>query len=299
MGVGRGVMLHVAAALLMAGLSIMLSPSAVYPGHELPYYPSYYPQEIRIESIEPNAAATLLQKSAIHAYIGPDPFPSGKIPANVGTAASLGSYLVLTFNSASEALPDGERRCTAASQFLSALGQTQEAYRMHPYPVTAYHMDYLHHFDALNLAGQAHRDRAAHAAIPISGSMKVQARGALAETVLPSSWRATDGTWAAVLEEIDIGTLAAQDLTSTNGWQGPLWLKEGWYHAYRLLAPQLTDGVVQSQVEAIYTRLTNGHYQGQEERLNLERKLVSLLTQGCERVVVGYTVKHEYYSADF
>jgi hypothetical protein len=292
-------MIHIAAVLLMGGLSIMLFSSAAYAGHELPYYPSYYPQEIRIESIESGAAATLLQKSAIHAYIGPDPFPSGKIPANVGVATSLGSYLVVTFNSASEALSGREQRCTAASQLLSPLDGTQEAYRLHPYPVTPYHMDYLHHFDALESVRQAHRDRAAHAKTPVGSSMKVQARGALAETVLPSSWRATDSAWDAVLEEIDIGILVAEDRTSMNGWQGPLWLREGWYHAYRLLAPHLTDGTAQSMVEAIYARLTNGHYRGQEERLNLERQLVSLLTQGCERVVVGYTVKREYYSADF
>src|SRR5262249_54862292 len=101
------------------------------------------------------------------------------------------------------------------------------------------------------------------------------------------------------LEEIDLGSLVAQDITSTNGWQGPLWLKEGWYHAYCLLAPHLTDGTAKAAVEAIYQRLTNGHYRGQEERLNLERKLVSLLTQGCERVVAGYTVKREYYNAEF
>ena len=76
-------------------------------------------------------------------------------------------------------------------------------------------------------------------------------------------------------------------------------MKEGWYHAYRLLAPHLTDDTARSLVEDIYGRLTNGHYQGQEQRFNLERQLVSLLTQSCDRVVVGYTVKQEYYSADF
>jgi hypothetical protein len=39
------------AILVMAVWFMMLSHTAVYPGHELPYYPSYYPQEIRIESI--------------------------------------------------------------------------------------------------------------------------------------------------------------------------------------------------------------------------------------------------------
>jgi hypothetical protein len=160
-------------------------------------------------------------------------------------------------------------------------------------------MDYLYHFDALEAARQAHRDRAAKAIGSGNLSVRVRAHGPLAETLLPANWRTTDATWDAMLEEIDIGSLAVEDIFHTNGWQGPLWLKEGWYHTYRLLAPHLADGAAKSTVEAIYQRLTKGHYRGQEERLNLERKLVSLLTQGCERVVVGYTVKREYYSADF
>jgi hypothetical protein len=287
------------AVFFMAGLFMMLSSTAAHPGHELPYYPSYYPQEIRIESIAAGEAATLLQKSAIHAYIGPDLFPSGKIPANVGAAASLDSYLVVTFNPTSAALPDRERRCTAASQLLGALEKAQAPYRVHPYPVTPYHMDYLHHFDGFVSARQAHHGRLAHTTG--SDSLRISVRGPalLPESVLPSSWHATDAPWDAMIEKVDIARLVADDLTSTNGWQGPLWLKEGWYHSHRLLAPYLTDGGVQAMVEAIYERLTNGHYQGQEERLNLERQLVSLLTQNCDRVVIGYTVRHEYYSADF
>ena len=38
---------------------------------------------------------------------------------------------------------------------------------------------------------------------------------------------------------------------------------------------------------------------GEEERLNLERELVSLLTGGCEKVVIGYTVKREYFSSEY
>jgi hypothetical protein len=287
------------AILLMAVWFITLSHTAAYPGHELPYYPSYYPQEIRIESIEPGAAATLLQKSALHAYVGADPFPSEQIPANVSAAASLGSYLVVTFNPTSATLPDRERRCAAASRLRRALEGAPAPYRVHSYPVTPYHMDYLHHFDAIDSVRQAHQDRADDAIGLVGDRMKVQAQGQLAETVLPSSWRATDNTRDAVLEEIDIGTLVAEDLTNTNGWQGPLWLKEGWYHAYRLLISHLTDATAKPTVAALYRQLTNGDYRGPEERLNLERKLVSLLASGCERVVVGYTVKREYYSADF
>ena len=297
--VGRENMPQAVSGLLLAVLCLMLFPAAVNAGHELPYYPSYYPQEIRIESIEPRAAATLLQKSAIHAYIGGDPFLNGKPPANIGAAASFAAYLVLTFNPASATLPDRERRCTAASQLFGVLERVPASYRVHPYPVTPYHMDYLYHFDRFEAARQAHRERLAQT--PGTDDPRVSVRASALPTglVLPSNWHAVDAPWDAVIETIDLSKLLSDDLRSVNGWQGQPWLKEGWYHAYRLLAPHLTDDAARPRVEAIYAHLTNGYYQGQEERLNLERQLVSLLTQSCERVVVGYTVKHEYYSADF
>src|SRR5262249_58973300 len=65
------------AILLAAALS---APPDARGGHELPFYPSFYPQEIRIDSIEPTAAAPLVAKSAMQAYVGGDPFASGKLP---------------------------------------------------------------------------------------------------------------------------------------------------------------------------------------------------------------------------
>jgi hypothetical protein len=287
------------AGLLLALWCLMFFPAAVAAGHELPYYPSYYPQEIRIESIDASAAATLLQKSAIHAYIGGDPFLGTKPPANIAAAASFGAYLVVTFNPTSPALPDGERRCSAASQLFGALERAQTSYRVHPYPVTPYHMDYLHHFDRFEAARQAHHERLAQTTGADDQMVSVRVSALPTGLILPSNWRAADLAWDTVIETIEISKLLADDLSSVNGWQGPPWLKEGWYHAYRLLAPHLTDDTARSLVEDIYGRLTNGHYQGQEQRFNLERQLVSLLTQSCDRVVVGYTVKQEYYSADF
>jgi hypothetical protein len=160
-------------------------------------------------------------------------------------------------------------------------------------------MDYLHHFDVLESLRQMQRHHRADASNSGHGRLRVRAHGALAESVIPPSWRGMDEFWDVALEEVDIAAVVAATITSLNGWQGPPWRKEGWYHAYRLLAPHLTDGAAKSAAASIYHRLTNGHYHSQEERLNLERRLVALLTQGCERVVVGYTVKREYYSADF
>jgi hypothetical protein len=54
-------------------------------GHELPFYPGYYPQEIRIESLPPAAAAPRLRDGTLHAYVGADPFAGGRLPAHVSS----------------------------------------------------------------------------------------------------------------------------------------------------------------------------------------------------------------------
>src|SRR5215831_8708343 len=289
-----------AAAVILAALWLTLfMPLKAFPGHELPYYPSYYPQEIRIEPLDPASATTLLQKSAIQAYIGGDPFPDGKTPANVGAAESLGAYLVVTFNPASDLLHDRERRCAAARQLLTTLAGHTETYRFHPYPVTPYHMDYLYHVDALEASKQAYHARSTESARAAGLTLKVKANGQLAAQLHQPGWQATGDDWDATVEAIEVSALVAGTLNHLNGWMGPLWLKEGWFHAYRLLADHLTDDTARQTAEAIYRRLVNGHYHGLEERLNLERKLVSWLTQGCERVVAGYTVKHEYFSTEY
>jgi hypothetical protein len=103
----------------------------------------------------------------------------------------------------------------------------------------------------------------------------------------------------ATVETIAVRDLLASHLLSINGWFGPPWLKEGWFHAYLLLAELVTDEGAKRILQSLYQRLVDGAYENQEEQLNLERQLVSLLTQRCERVVVGYTVRHEYFNAEF
>src|SRR5262245_41595337 len=116
-------------------------------GHELPFYPGYYPQEIRLETVAPATAGPLLAKSALHAYVGDDPFAGRKVPANVGSADSLGGYVVVTLNAKSSALASTERRCEAGTRILAALTPASGAWVPSPYPVTPFHADYLQHFD--------------------------------------------------------------------------------------------------------------------------------------------------------
>src|SRR5262245_65994596 len=96
---------------LLAAMALAASDARA--GHELPFYPGYYPQEIRLETVAPATAGPLLAKSALHAYVGDDPFAGRKVPANVGSADSLGGYVVVTLNAKSSALASTERRCEA------------------------------------------------------------------------------------------------------------------------------------------------------------------------------------------
>lgn len=65
---------------LLAGL---LGPARAGAGHELPFYPGYYPQEIRLDTVSPAGAAPMLEKSELHAYVGADAFSGRKDPADI------------------------------------------------------------------------------------------------------------------------------------------------------------------------------------------------------------------------
>src|SRR5256885_16185953 len=54
-----------------------------------------------------------------------------------------------------------------------------------------------------------------------------------------------------------------------------------------------------SATEEAFARLQRGGFASAAERINLERRLVSLLTRGCERVAVGYRVKREAINDDY
>ena len=233
-------------------------------GHEFPFYPSFYPQEITVEALDAQAAAQRLAKGTLHAYAGGE-IAAKADSAKIGTVTALGGYVVATFDRRVPALADRAARCAAARSLKDALGEGQI---WHPYPVTPFHADYLHHAD---------RAEDARAAVPAPKGARV----------------------AAKIEVIDATVLAAQASTRYNGWSGPPWIRQGWFHAYLLLAPAATDGATRARIDDAVRRLTRGDYRSFEERVDLERGLVSLLQSGCERVVLGYTVRRERYGADY
>jgi hypothetical protein len=231
-------------SVLAAGLVLF---GVAHAGHEFPFYPSFYPQEITVEALDARTAAERLAKGTLHAYAGE--IAAQANPAKTASVASLGGYVVASFDR------DG---CTAASGLKQALPPGAV---WHPYPVTPFHADYLHHADRAEAAAKSQKSTGARAK----------------------------------LEVVDVSALMAKASVRYNGWSGPPWLRQGWFHAYLLLAPTAPD----VRIDNAARRLMRGDYRGLEERIDLERNLVALLQAGCERVVLGYTVRREHYAVEY
>ena len=137
------------------GVSLCL-PVGALAGHELPFYPSYYPQEIRLDAMEPAAAAPLIAKGAVQAYVGGDPWAGRKPPADVGAVESLGGFLVVMLNPAAPGHESAERRCER-TRHIAALLTPGPAWVANPYPVTPYHVDYLQHSDIVQSRSEERR----------------------------------------------------------------------------------------------------------------------------------------------
>ncbi len=266
-------------------------PSDARGDHALEFYPSYYPHEITIEVVDPASAPKRFSTRAIHAYVGRDPFGGSAVSADLGHVESLRSYVVLTLNPSSRGLSGRDAGCAAARTLASTLASRKGAWVFHPYPVTPYHADYLSHVDLVASARKRYGPREAEP----RASLRIRAQGGLARELAPSPIQGT-GPWDAAIEEIDVQDLVASARTGLNGWFGPPWIKEGWFHAYLLLAATVGDGTTKREAEAVYRRLTRGTYESASERLGLERALVLGLLGGCERVVLGYTVRREYFN---
>jgi hypothetical protein len=230
-------------SVLAAGFALL---GVAHAGHEFPFYPSFYPQEITVEALDAQTAAQRLAKGTLHAYAGTLETDVAKTAA----VASLGGYVIARME---------RDACAAAPSLKHALPKGAV---WHPYPVTPFHADYLHHADRVGVV-----------------SDKKQAK--------------------AQIEIVDVSALLAKASARYNGWSGPPWLRQGWFHAYLLLAPAVREEAMRVRIENAARRLMRGDYRSLEERIELERGLVALLQSGCERVVLGYTVRREHYAVEY
>ena len=270
----------------------MASPGEA--GHELPFYPGYYPQEIRLETLTPAAAVPLFRNSTLHAYVGADPFAGGRLPNNVAAVESFSGYLVAALNAGAPGAATPASRCAAVPRIAKSLGGDRGGFVASPYPITPYHADYLEHFDLVQAA------RRAVETAPVGAPLRLGARGPVAERLLkPAKEGAAPRERDAVIEEVDLQSLLAPYAIGAGGSFAPPWLKEGWFHAYLLQAPAMTDATARQAVDQLYRRLVSGAYEGPAERAELARRLVARLGSGCERAVLGYTVRREVYNSEF
>jgi len=84
--------------------------------------------------------------------LGGDELAAKPDPAKTGSVASLGGYVVVTFDRRAPQFADRSARCAAARSLKDALAEAQV---WHPHPVTPFHADYLHHADRAEAARAA------------------------------------------------------------------------------------------------------------------------------------------------
>jgi hypothetical protein len=269
-------------ALAVAGALLVLPTQA---GHEVSYYPSFYPQEIRIEPLDRDAAAREFAntKDPLHAYVGAAPRFAGPLPESLKSIESLGSFVVLSFNPKSPRARDRAARCAAIARAVSALAKQPDLVA-HTYPITPFHADYLTHADRVALPAPASE------AEPLT--FFAGTAGVLVTAATPTK---TDG-WDARLDEIAVSDLLRAAGIGFNQWPSPPWTKEGWFQAYHLLRPSLADAADRERADKAYDLLTHGEFKDLADELSLERSLLSALTRGCDRTVIGYRVRREFYS---
>jgi hypothetical protein len=274
-----------AVAVIAAGLLAIGGQSGA--GHSIGHYPSFYPDEISVEAVDPVVAAKRLGDETLHAYVGAEPNFAGPAPAHIHTVRSLGSLIVLTFNTAAPRFASANARCAAARGILATLSGATAGFVFHPYPVTPYHADYLHHLDRIEAA------TAAIGSDPTpASSVQISAGGRLAEAIVKARWGLAVGGADVVLEEVASDALITVAGASFDG-SGLPWVKEGWFQAHQMLAPAL-EARARRDVDETYGQLIRGDAIGLVARVNLERHLLAALTDGCERVVAGYVPREEY-----
>jgi hypothetical protein len=274
---------------LAAALLLTCGPASA--DHEVSHLPSYYPDEIRINAMDPESAGRGLADQTLHAYVGAVPKFARPLPAHVKSVKSLGSFLVLSLDPKSKPFATQADRCAAARAIFAVLGKGETpGFVSYPYPVTPFHADYLNYLDRIEATTGA-----VHATVPPATPVSVGARGAVAEALVKARFGTVTQGADAVLEAVPVSALVSEVNAPFNGWSGVPWYKEGWFQAYRLLAPGL-DAAHRQAADEAYDRLVSGGLSGTAERVDDARELVARLTGACTRLIAGYTLREEFYN---
>jgi hypothetical protein len=286
---------------LMITTAVLAIATVARSGHEQPVYPSYYPHEIEITALAPLRAAELTSAGKLRAYVGRAPAFATVPAGTIGSVESLGTFVVVQLNPVSLLAKDEAAACAAARAIVHDMTARASGSGLivHPYPVTPFHGDYLHHADLAEAAIARFAGGGADDSAAVEQSLKVRAEGALAQGLIRPEWRAEGVDWDAAIAEVGARDLVASTTVAMNGWLGPRWTRWGWFHAHRLLANFISEPERKQRVDADLARLQAGEIEGVVARINLERDLVRSLTAGCRGLVAGYTVKREYFNAEF
>src|SRR5216683_3133877 len=250
---------------LAASLLCVGAPAA-RAGHEISYYPSFYPQEIRIEPLDPDAAARAFgnARDPLHAYLGTAPRFAADIPNHLKSVVSLRSLITARINPGSDRLASRDARCRVLAAVAPLLATAPDVVA-HAYPITPYHADYFDHVDGV-LAGDERSDGVA---------------------------------WDVGVREVAVDALKRDAGVTFDAWPGPPWAKDGWFQAYHLLRPAVSDPIDAKRADEIHDLLVDGDMHDDVQRIGLERDLVEALTRGCDSAVIGYRLRREFYTDDF
>jgi len=277
-------------------LSALTVTGAVRGGHELPVYPSYYPHEIEIRTVAPESAESLLRQSKIHAYLGNELDLSGPAPDLIAAVESLGSLVTVRFNPQSSYAKADATACAVARAVARKISSNNLDVILHPYPITPLHGDYLYHVD---LAEAARRRLLSDTeAWPAIQALKLKAADAAAKRLLGTEQVTQESEWDVEIRETSLLELTDSATTVINGWLVPPAARSGWYQAYLILHDAIDAGK-KERVEADSQRIQSGDVNDPVDRINLERALATALVSDCRQVVVGYTLKREYFNTEF
>ncbi len=274
---------------LVAAAACIAAP-AVQADHEINYYPSFFPQEIRIEPLDPDAAAREFVNKAdlLHAYLGTAPHFTGPAPEYLKSLASLKSLITVSVNPQSPRMQGRDARCEAIAQAAGALAKQPDVIA-HRYPITPYHADYINYIDLVSASKPA----------ASAAALRFRAGEGGAAALLSPQARIDGAAWDVAFGEVAISELTNKAGVAFNAWPAPPWTKDGWFQAYHLLRPGMSDTGSRERADAIFGRLTHRAFKDLAEEINLERDLLAALTQNCERAVVGYRLRNEFYNDDF
>src|SRR5262249_36578210 len=100
------------------------------------------------------------------------------------------------------------------------------------------------------------------------------------------------------IKKVALSDLMASTLTVVDGWLLPPAVRSGWYQAWLVLRDALDVGV-KERLSADVQRLQSNDVRAQVDRINLERAVVTALVADCRQVVIGYTLRREYFNTEF